>query len=70
MVTVPGIPEGMTDKTVLNWLKDEISHPWDAYYEASVKIEPIPALDQVVAANPEREGNGCMIYTQPAEEGK
>lgn len=62
MVTIPGIPDGMTDESVTDWLKEEISHPHDAYFEASVSVEPIPALDRVVAANPEREGNGCMIY--------
>jgi hypothetical protein len=25
-------------------------------------VEPIPALDAVVAANPERQNNGCLIH--------
>lgn len=62
MVTIPNIPDGMPDEEVRDWLWDSILHPYDAAYEASVKVEPIPALDQVVAANPEREGNGCMIH--------
>ncbi len=68
-VTIPNIPDGMADEEVRDWLWDSLLHPYDAAYEASVKVEPIPALDRVVAANPEREGNGCMIYgtTTPKE---
>lgn len=67
MVTIPNIPDGMPDEVVRRWLRDEISHPEDAAFEASVKVEPIPVLDQVVAANPERDGNGCMIYKKDGE---
>jgi hypothetical protein len=62
MVTVPNIPEGMEDEEVRDWLWDSLLHPYDAAYEASVTVEPIPALDAVVAANPERQNNGCMCH--------
>lgn len=73
LVSIPGIPAGMTDETVLGWLKEEVSHPHDAYYEASVTVVPVPhnaLIGSVLRENPERDGNGCMIYQQPAEEGK
>ncbi len=66
IVTIPGIPEGMSNESVLSWLKDEISHPYDAYFEADVRVTPIREIED----DKERAGNGCMIYTQPAQEGE
>lgn len=65
MVTMPDIPDGMADQTVLDWVRDEISHPHDAYYDASIEVVPYSLVEY---ANPERDGNGCMIFQEQAKE--
>lgn len=64
LVTVPEIPEDWTNETVRQWLLDEVGHPYDAAYEADVRVDFI----STERANPERVGNGCMIFQEPAKE--
>jgi hypothetical protein len=60
IVTIPNIPEGMKDEKVRSWLQGEISHPYDAAFEADVRVDWRSSYTP--PANPEREGNGCMIH--------
>jgi len=67
-VTIPGVPETdqFSDEYVGSWLRQEIGHPYDAAYEADVEVKLLSTTEQ---ANPEREGNGCMVYRGPASQG-
>lgn len=67
-VTIPGIPESdqYSDEYVTSWLRQEIGHPYDAAYEADVRVKLLPTTEN---ANPERENNGCMTYRGPASQG-
>lgn len=73
LVTIPDIPDGMSDEEVRDWLWNSILHPYDAAYEANVRVTPMPdshvsASAMIEAANPERDGNGCMIYGKDSTE--
>lgn len=67
IVEVPNIPDTLTDDVVREWLNDQIDHPYDAAFEAGVRVtladRPVPL------ANPERIGNGTMAYDDTYEAG-
>lgn len=75
IVTVPSITESMTDEEIRDRVRDRISLiTEDALYDAEITVElagkPIPPFGAVLPvelANPERRGNGTMIYDDTYE---
>lgn len=57
-VTIPNVPDSMDPEEVRDWLWNSLLHPYDAAYEASVRVEWDSTY---IPANPDRENNGCMI---------
>lgn len=37
-VEVPYVPEGMSDDDIREWARDSLDHPYDAAYEAFIKV--------------------------------
>lgn len=68
-VTVPGIPVDWPAERVASWVYSRLGHPVDSAYEAFVRTKAVSETPHD-AANPERDGNGCMIYQQSAQEGQ
>lgn len=74
ILTVPSITESMTDEEVRDGVLWRIKHPVDAAFDAEITVElapkPIPPFGAVLPAgpaNPERRGNGTMIYDDTYE---
>lgn len=72
IVEIPNVPDWMTDDDTRAWLRDEISHPYDALYEAAVTVALVEEAGHLGAivpplANPERLGNGTMAYDDTYE---
>lgn len=67
LVTVPNVPETdqYSDEYVRSAVFHNVRHPYDAYFDADITVVPVPS-SMVPVANPERDGNGCMIYKTPA----
>lgn len=60
-VTVPGIPSDWPPERVASWVYSSLGHPIDSGYEAFVRTSVLGWRSHG-EVNPEREGNGCMIY--------
>jgi len=79
ILTVPKIPDDWPEEKVRELLAGRIKHPYDAAFDYSIDMTPLVGLPESEAsndvdtrrrANPERDGNGCMVYRTPAQRGK
>lgn len=74
ILAVPSITESMTDEEVRDGVMRRIKHPVDSLFDAEITVELAPSLEPSIntvmayeLANPERRGNGTMIYDDTYE---